>query len=38
LFLCAAHFEYYRALFALHSRPRGLDGVPPIGQQAGAEA
>jgi uncharacterized membrane protein YphA (DoxX/SURF4 family) len=38
LFLCAAHFEYYRALFPLRSTPRGLAEVPSLGQQAGAEA
>jgi len=38
LFLCAAHFECYRALFAPRSKPREFGTVAPLGQQAGAEA
>jgi hypothetical protein len=37
LFLCAAHFKYYRAMFALRSTPRGVGKAPPLWQQAGAK-
>ena len=38
LFLCAAHFGYYRALFAVSSQPRALGWVGPLPPQAGAGA
>ena len=38
LFLCAAHFEYYRALFAVSSQPRAMGWVGPLPPQAGAGA
>lgn len=38
LFLCCAHFESYRAMFAWRAVPRSFGTVPPLAQQAGAEA
>ena len=38
LFLCLAHFESYRSMFAVRSTPRTLGSTAPLGQQAGAGA
>ncbi len=38
LFLCLAHFEYYRPMFAMRSVPRSFGAVVPLAPQAGAEA
>ena len=38
LFLCANHFEYYRAMFGLRSAPRGFGEVSPPAQHVEAEA
>ena len=38
LFLCANHFEYYRAMFGLRSAPRGFGEVAPPAPQVEAEA